>query len=158
MSGGDANDKLIEFFIQQKPGTESQLAENRKYLWNEIVPELQSLYDVSQVELDNGINGDGVQLQIIFDPYRAAELGIDIAKVVNQVAGSADISSGFVDVGRRQFIMRFEGRYDVEQLSGMILDWRDGKPVKMGDLAENQIAPGRKDGFIYQNGNKSFLL
>ncbi|MCP4271192.1 MAG: efflux RND transporter permease subunit [Gammaproteobacteria bacterium] len=155
---GDANDKLIEFFIQQKPGTESQLAENRKYLRDKIVPELQSLYGVSQVELDNGINGDGEQLQIIFDPYRAAELGIDIAKVVNQVAGSADISSGFVDVGRRQFIMRFEGRYDFEQLSGMILDWRDGKPVKMGDLAEIQIAPGRKDGFIYQNGNKSFLL
>ncbi len=155
---GDANDNLIEFFIQQKPGTESQMAENSDYLRDKIVPELQSLYGVSRVELDDGQNGGSAQLQIIFDPYRAAELGIDIARVINKVSGSADISSGFVDVGRRQFIMRFEGRYDFEQLSGMILDWRDGKPVKMGDIAEFKIGSGREDGFIYQNGNKSFRL
>jgi len=155
---GDANDTLIEYFIQQLPGTESQMAENGKYIRDKVVPELQSLYGVSKVDFDDFQGGLGNQLQIIFDPYRAAELGIDIAKISQQIGRSTDISSGFVDVGRRQYILRFEGRYDFEQLSGLILDWRDGKPIKMGDIAEFKIGPGRKDGFIYQNGNKSFRL
>lgn len=155
---GDANDTLIEYFVQQLPGTEDQMAENSKYIRDKIVPELQSLYGVSKVDFDDGQGGGGNQLQIIFDPYRAAELGIDIARVTQKIGRSADISSGFVDVGRRQYILRFEGRYDFEQLSSLILDWREGKPVKMGDIAEFKIGPGREDGFIYQNGNKSFRL
>jgi multidrug efflux pump subunit AcrB len=155
---GDANDTLIEYFVQQLPGTEERMAENSKYLRDKIVPELQSLYGVSKVDLDDGQGGQGNQLQIIFDPYRAAELGIDIARITRQIGQSTNISSGFVDVGRRQYILRFEGRYDFEQLSGLILDWRDGKPIKMGDLATFKIGPGREDGFIYQNGNKSFRL
>ncbi len=155
---GDANDTLIEYFVQQLPGTEDQMAANSQYIRDKIVPELQSLYGVSKVDFDDGQNGQGNQLQIIFDPYRAAELGIDIARVTQQIGRSTDISSGFVDVGRRQYILRFEGRYDFEQLSGLILDWREGKPIKMGDIAEFKIGPGREDGFIYQNGNKSFRL
>ncbi|MCP3673509.1 MAG: efflux RND transporter permease subunit, partial [Gammaproteobacteria bacterium] len=155
---GDANDTLIEYFIQQLPGTESQMAENAKYLRDKVVPELQSLYGVSKVDFDDGMGGQRDQLQIIFDPYRAAELGIDIAKISRQVGRSSDISSGFVDVGKKQYLMRFEGRYDFEQLSEVILDWRDNKPIKMGDIAEFKIGPGRADGFIYQNGNKSFRL
>ncbi|WP_144394432.1 efflux RND transporter permease subunit [Pleionea sediminis] len=156
---GDANDTLIEYFIQQSSdSTAEQRAANTKYLRDDIVPRLQSLYGVSRIEFDDGTGGLGNQLQIIFDPYRAAELGIDIAKVTRQIGQSADISSGFVDVGRRQYIMRYEGRYDYEQLSHLILDWRDGQPVKLGDLAEFNIGPGREDGFIYQNGNRSFRL
>lgn len=155
---GDANDTLIEYFIQQLPGTEDQMRDNSKYIRDQVVPELQSLYGVSKVDFDDGQGGQGEQLQIIFDPYKAAELGIDISNVTRQVGQSADISSGFVDVGRRQYVLRFEGRYDFEQLSDLILDWRDGKPIKMGDIATFKIAPGREDGFIYQNGNKSFRL
>ncbi len=155
---GDANDTLIEYFVQQLPGTESRMVENAKYLRDTIVPELQSLYGVSKIEFDDGRGGQGEQLQIVFDPYRAAELGIDIARVVRQIGQSSDISSGFVDVGRRQFLVRYEGRYDYDQLNELILDWRDGKPIKMGDLAQIKIAQGRVDGFIYQNGNKSFRL
>lgn len=155
---GDANDTLIEYFVQQLPGTEGQLNENAKYLRDKVIPELQSLYGVSKVDFDDGQGGQGNQLQIIFDPYKAADLGIDIAKVTRQVGQSADLSSGFVDVGRRQYIMRFEGRYDFEQLSELILEWRDGKPIKMGDIATFKIGPGREDAFIYQNGNKSFRM
>ncbi len=156
---GDANDTLIEYFIQQKPETsKAEHSKNLKYLRDDIVPRLQSLYGVSRIEFDDGTGGLGNQLQIIFDPYRAAELGIDIARVTQQIGQSADISSGFVDVGRRQYILRYEGRYDFNQLSNLILDWREGQPVKLGDIAEFNIGPGREDGFIYQNGNKSFRL
>ncbi len=155
---GDANDQLIEYYIQQLPGTEDRSSENAKYLRDVIVPELQSLYGVSRISFDDASGGNGDQLQIIFDPYRAAELGIDIARVPDRIGRSADISSGFVDVGRRQYTVRFEGRYDAHELADLILEWRDGLPIKLGDVATVEIGPGRLDGFIYQNGNRAFRV
>lgn len=154
---GDANDQLIEYYVQQLPGTEDRRTENAKYMRDVIVPELQSLYGVASIEFDDGTGG-GEQLQIIFDPYKAAELGIDIARVPGRIGQSADISSGFVDVGRRQYTVRFEGRYDIEELEGLILEWRGGLPITLGNIATVKVAPGRPDGFIYQNGNQAFRL
>lgn len=155
---GDANDQLIEYYIQTLPGYENQAHANTKYLRETIVPELQSLYGVSEIQFDDSSGGQGDQLQIIFDPYKAAEYGIDIARVPARIGQSADISSGFVDVGRKQYTVRFEGRYDVDELDGLILEWRDGIPIKLGDIARVEVGPGRMDGFIYQNGNKAVRL
>ena len=35
----------------------------------------------------------------------------------------------------------------------LILEWRDGKPVHLGDIADVKIARGKKTSFAYQNGN-----
>lgn len=154
---GDANDQLIEYYVQQLPGTEHLARENAKWMRDVIVPELQALYGVSNIDFwDYGGGPD--QLQIVFDPYKAAELGIDIARVPARIGQSADISSGFVNVGRRQYTVRYEGRYDIDELQGLILEWRNGLPITLGDVAEVRVAPGRKDYFIYQNGNPAFRV
>ena len=155
---GDANDILIEYYVQQTDESEKATTENARYLRDIVVPQLQSLYGVSRVELDDFSGAGGQQLQIIFDPYRAAELGIDIARVPARIGRSADISSGFVDVGRRQFSVRYEGRYDADELADLILEWRDGQPIRLGDMARIEIGNGRVDGFSYQNGKKAFRL
>ncbi len=155
---GDANDTLIEYFIQTLPGFESRQKENAKYVRDTILPELQSLYGVSRIDLDDGSNGQGEQLQIIFDPYKAAELGIDIARVPSRIGRTMDISGGFVDVGRRQYTVRFEGKYDPLELENLILEWRGGLPVRLGDIATIEVDYGRRDGFIYQNGNLAFRM
>ena len=155
---GDANDQLIEYYVQQTAGTEERTAENAKYLRDVIKPQLQSLYGVAEIDFQDGFGGQGDQLQIIFDPYRAAELGIDIARVPARIGRSADISSGMVDIGRRQYTVRYEGRYEIDELHDLILEWRDGLPIKLGDIARIEVGPGRADGFIYQNGNRAFQL
>ena len=75
---------------------------------------IESIPGVSNVRINFGSDEE---LQIVFDPTRAAELGIQIPRMA-QVAGSADdVSGGFVDIGRRQYTVRFAGRYSVEQFS-----------------------------------------
>jgi multidrug efflux pump subunit AcrB len=39
---GDANDQLIEYYVEQREGTEEQLIENKRYLRAVIVPECKS--------------------------------------------------------------------------------------------------------------------
>lgn len=155
---GDANDSLIEYFIQQLPNSPYTRLENAAYIRDEIVPQLQSLYGVSKIEFDDGAGGLGEQLQIVFDPYKVAEFGIDLAEASQRIGQSADISGGFVDVGRRQFTLRYKGRYEAEQLNQLILAWREGQPLRLGDVARVQISAPREDGFIYQNGHPAFRL
>ena len=137
---GDANDTLIDFFIQNSADvTPEQKQANSNFMRDVILPELQSLYGVSRIEFDDGNWGDGEQLQIIFDIYRAAELGIDIAQIPALIGRSQDMSSGFVDVGRKQYTVRYEGRYDIEELSNLILEERKGTEIRLGDLATVKV-------------------
>ncbi len=150
---GDANDQLIEYYVQQLDDDETRLAENKRYLREFIVPELRSLYGVGEVDMFDAGGDSSDQLQIIVDPYRAAELGIDLAAASQRIGRSVNISSGAVDVGRRKYTLRIEGRYDADELAGLILEWRDGLPIKLGDLATVRYGPPQREGFIYHNGH-----
>ena len=149
---GDANDQLIEYFVQQLDGDENSLVENKRYLRETIVPELASLYGVSEVDMFDASGNSSDQLQIIVDPYKAAELGVDIARAAERIGRSADISSGVVDVGRRSYTLRVEGRYDVEELADLIVEWRDGVPIRLGEMASVDYGAPQREGFIYHNG------
>ena len=150
---GDANDQLIEYYIQMLDDDPLVLAENKRYLREIVAPELGGLYGVAQVELWDSTGNASEQLQIEIDPYRAAEYGVDIARAAERIGRSANISSGVVDVGRRTYTLRIEGRYDADELAGLILDWRGGLPVRLGDLATVRFGSPRRDGFIYHNGH-----
>ncbi len=149
---GDANDQLIEYYVEQIEGDESDLIRNKRYLREVIRPEIASLYGVSEVGLWDTTGNANDQLQIIIDPYKAADLGIDIARAADRIGRSANISSGSVDVGRRSYTLRVEGRYDADELEGLILEWRGGLPIKLGDVASVQYGPPKREGFIYHNG------
>ena len=62
------------------------------------------------------------------------------------------MSSGAVDVGRRSYTLRIEGRYDADDLHKLILEWRDGLPIRLGDIATVEYGPPERQGFIYHNG------
>jgi multidrug efflux pump subunit AcrB len=68
------------------------------------------------------------------------------------------VSGGFVDVGRRQYTLRFEGRYDPAQFKDLILEWREGRPIRLGDVADVQVARGKKERIAIQNGNPAMAL
>ena len=152
---GDANDQLIEYYIEQIDDDADRLIANKRFLREVIVPELASLYGVAEVEVWDAAGNSRDQLQIIIDPYKAAALGIDIARAAQRIGRSANISSGVVDVGRRSYTLRIEGRYDIDELAGLILEWRDGLPIKLGDLATVRYGAPKREGFIYHNGHEA---
>jgi multidrug efflux pump subunit AcrB len=84
---------------------------------------------------------------------RAAQLGIQIPKMAQQISGAEDVSGGTIDVGKRQYGLEFRGRYSVADLKNLVLEWRDGKPVYLGDIADVHIGRSKATGFAYQDGN-----
>jgi multidrug efflux pump subunit AcrB len=147
---GTANAALTWFFVQKLPGTPGELADYARQVTDIIKPRIESIDGVAGVEI---LAGAPEQLQIVIDPYRAAEYGLTLPDIAARASRSNDTSGGFVDVGRRQYTLRFEGRYDIDQLRNQMLEWRDGRPVRLGDIAEIKVDRGLRRDIVVQNGN-----
>ncbi|MGD8384867.1 MAG: efflux RND transporter permease subunit, partial [Lysobacterales bacterium] len=153
--GGNANQALSWFFVQLLPGTQGPIENYGQFVEDTVKPKLESIDGVAGVQVNAGAPEE---LQITVDPYRAAELGVEMNTIANRMRRTSDVSGGFVDVGRRQYTLRFEGRYDPAQFNNMILEWRDGRPIRLGDVADVRVARGKKNQIAIQNGNPAMSL
>ena len=153
--GGGSNEQLSFFFVQLLPGTEGPIERHRRLVDDVVKPRIESVPGVAQVEVQGGPPDD---VRITLDLARAAALGIGIPDIARQAASATNVSAGQLDVGRRQYSLRYTGRYDAKDLGQLVLAWRDGQPVRLADLATVEMTPPDRQFFSYQNGNPAIGL
>lgn len=153
--GGDSNQNLSFFFVQLLPGTEGPIDRYRRYIEDVVKPRIESVPGVALVEIQGGPPND---VRITVDLARAAALGVGIPDIARQAASATNVSAGQLDVGRRQYSLRYTGRYQAEDLGQLVLAWRDGQPVRLADLAVVELRPPDRTNFAYQNGNPAIGL
>ncbi|NVJ99819.1 MAG: efflux RND transporter permease subunit [Alphaproteobacteria bacterium] len=153
MNGGNpTGETLIYLFTQFREGSALPQDEYVSFIRDEVVPRLESVEGVSRISVEAGA-GFGEQLTVEFDAVRAAELGVNINSIVRLVGRTVDSSGGFLEVGRRRYMLNFQGRYEPDELRAQILEWRDGRPVTLGDIATVEVGPPDAQQVVYQNGN-----
>ena len=153
--GGGSNEALSWFFIQLLPGNNRPIESYDRFVEDVVKARIETVPGVAGVEI---MAGSPEELQIVFDPFRAADLGIQIPQLAAIARSGNDVSGGFVDVGRRQYTLRFAGRYQPEQLEELVLEWRDGRPVRLGDVADISVRKGERNGFNIQNNNPAMAV
>ena len=121
----------------------------------ELEPRLARVPGVAAVQLQSQRQE---QIQIVFDPYRVAALGIPISAISSAVGQSADSSGGYASIGRRQYTVRVVGQHDVEQLGELIIAWNDGRPVQLNEVAEVSLALADGFGVNVRNGYPSYYV
>lgn len=154
---GGGTPALTYFFLQKLPGNNTEIGEYVTFFEDVIRPQLESIPGVSRVRMESG-TGAAEEFQIVFDPYRAAELGIDVTNISRLLGSANDVSGGFVDVGRRKYTLRFQGKYAPEDMGNLILEWREGSPIKLSDIAEVRIQRGDGSNASVQNGNPAISI
>jgi len=157
--GGSDAPALTFFFLQVLPGNEQAIGDYEVFFEDVIRPRLEIIPGVTRVTLGRGGAGAAEEFQIRFDPYKAAEYGIELTSLSRKIgAVMEDTSAGFVDVGRRQYALRFAGRYDPDNLGELVLEWRQGKPVLLKDIADISVQRGDRWGLTVQNGNPAMSI
>jgi len=153
--GGDdnSNDTLSWFFVQLLPGSPGPIERHRRFIEDTVRPRLESIPGVASVTVNAGPS-DNVHITV--DPARAAAQGVGLPDIASRAASPNNVSGGQLDVGRRQYALRFTGRFDPEQLGSLVLSWRDGRPVHLSDVASIDVSPPTRQFFAYQNGNPAF--
>lgn len=159
MGGGDnANETLIYYFVQKMPGTPGILTDHYHYIIEDVIPRIEAIQGVARVDFGGQAEAPQQEVQIIFDPFKMAQYGVTIPTVSGLVGRAQDVTGGFVDDGRRIYTVRYKGRFKPEQFSDLVLEWRDGRPVKLGDVAEVKVQLGRQWQYAFQNGNEAIGL
>ena len=125
--GGNAGETLIYLFLQKLPSNTNKNISLRDFAEQRIRPELEAIPGVAGLDI-NSDRGEEI-IRIEFDPFLAAQLGITLDEIAQNVNRSTDVTGGSVEVGRRNYTLRFEGRFDASQLEQTILAWRDGAPI-----------------------------
>ncbi|MEO0369020.1 MAG: efflux RND transporter permease subunit, partial [Pseudomonadota bacterium] len=149
--GGSSGQTLIYLFVQRD--INSPIAQNELHAFVEknLAAEFENIPGVGSVDVQSA-SGDQI-VRVEFDPFVTAQLGISIDTIVDNINRANNVSGGKVEVGRRDFTLRFEGRYGAEELQQTILTWRDGAPVRLGDVAQIYVGPDDSEGVTYQNGS-----
>ena len=150
-----SNSRAIAWFILKTlPGNERDIASYQDFI-EEVV---QTRFErVPGVALSEVRGGREQEIRITFDPYKAASLDVQLPKVV-QLADSDDVTGGFAEVGKRRYTLRFTGSYDLHTLKDMIIDWRQGSPVMLRDVADVAIHPVDRSSFVIQNGQSAMAV
>jgi len=139
--------------------TEDMAATYQRLMEEVVEPRLARVPGVSRVNLEGGRPRE---VQVSFDPYRLAALGITPQQLAQTVVAARDASAGFVNIGRRNFTVRFTGREPVAALGELIVGWsRDSsgeRPLYLREVAEIKVGHMDANWFSYRNGVPGYYI
>jgi len=152
---GGRSRAIAWFILKPVEGNNREIASYNDFIEDVVQTRFERITGVALSEVRGGREQE---IRITFDPYRAANLGIELPKVAALAGSAKDISAGYAEVGKRRYTLRYAGAYDINDLKNMILDWRDGQPVRLQDVADVEIKMQDRTGFVIQNGNRAMAV
>lgn len=134
---------LIAFPIAQ--GAQANAMQVREYVDYVVRPRLLSVNGVAQVI---PIGGDVRTLRVEPDTARMAQAGVSLTQVETALKGFAsNAGGGFIDLNSREYLIRHIGRtLQIEDLQRVPVDFRNGNPVYLSQIASVRYAPANKRG------------
>jgi len=154
--GGQRTPGAASLLIRALPDNPNKdLASYQKLIEDEVEPRLARIPGVSRVDL---AGERPLELNVVFDAYRAAALGIRVDDIIATISRATDTSGGFADVGRRLYTVRFVGQFEPDSLNELIVGWSDDRPIYLSEVADVEITPRRQDGFTLRNGYPAYYI
>ncbi len=154
--GGNDFSKVIAWFaITLKPGNENPIESYQDFLEDTVITRLDRVPGVART---GAFGGRKHEVRITFDPYKAANIGLDLTAISTELGANANISAGSTEVGRRQYTIRFSGKYEVGSLGDLVLQWRDGKPIRLKDIARIEMVMMDPSSILHMNGGASIAI
>jgi len=155
VGGNNTFTAIAWFAIKPSAENSKDIASYQDYVEEVIQTRLERVPGISQTNAFGGLQSE---LRITFNPYKAAALGLNIPALAATLSNNTDTSGGFNEIGRRKYTLRFSGKYGVEQLREMVLEWRDGKPVLLRDVAEVELTLQDRTGILTLDGEPAIAM
>lgn len=121
-----------------------------------VRPQLRNTPGVTEV---NTIGGFARQIHITPDPAKLVALGFTLHDVVAAVAANnRNVGAGYIERNGQQFLVRAPGQVaDLDAIRDIVLDRRDGVPIRVRDVAQVGEGPELRNGAATQNGREVVL-
>ncbi len=155
VGGNNTFTAIAWFAIKPLEGNDTDIAGYQDYIEEVVQTRIERVHGISKTNAFGGVSNE---LRITFDPYIAASLGLDLPELSSKLSSNSDTSGGFNEVGRRKYTLRFSGKYDAQQLQEMVLDWRDGQPILLKDVAKVELSLQDKTGILTLDGAPAIAM
>lgn len=142
---GEASRPIAWFIIRPMAGNDADITRYNRFLEETVQRRFERIPGVSLSEVRGAMD---TELLITIDAYRAAARNIILPEIAQRIAGMQNISAGDHDIGKRSYSIRYRGKYTPDKLQEMVLVWRDGKAVRLRDIATVTITPKEKNTFV----------
>jgi len=140
-----------------KPGGGRYTAEDLRTLHDWVVrPQLRNVPSVTEV---NSIGGYRKQYAVAPIPARLSGFGLTTADLVEALEkNNANVGAGYVERSGAQYVIRIPGvAKDERDLSGVIVAYRSGIPVRVADVADVSIGSEIRQGAATKDGREVVL-
>lgn len=156
-TAGSEDNPIAWYRIVRTPGNDRPIHTYGKIVEDLIQDRMERVPGIGGV---NVYGGAKPQMRITVDPARMAQYGLTIPEMLTQLrATNASISGGFVDEGKRRYVVRTEGEFEtVAQVSAVVLrtsrDPATGRiaRVTLGDVAAVTLEYEKRQSFLRANG------
>ncbi|HAZ61691.1 MAG TPA: CusA/CzcA family heavy metal efflux RND transporter, partial [Gammaproteobacteria bacterium] len=94
------------------------------------------------------------------DTARMAQFGVSLSQLEQALQGyAANAGGGFIDLNSREYLIRHLGRSNrLEDLAGIAVAWKDGRPILLAQVASVAFAAGLKRGDAGYNGLPAVVI
>jgi len=133
------------------------LMEVRRLVDRDVTNRLLAVPGISQVI---AYGGDVRQYQVLVDPDRLVAFNVSLQEVAEATeAANVNAAGGFLNTPDQELIIRGVGRLDsIEQLQESVVAARDGRPVKLQDVADVQIGAALQRGDGSVGGQRAVVM
>jgi len=141
--------------VPTSPMAGIDMAQYQKVIDDVIEPRLARIQGVSNV---NMASRRPRELRVTFDPHKAASLGISLNQIASTLSSANDVSGGVADVGRRQYTVRFTGKYTPQNLGDMRIGYSQNRPIYLRDVARIEDTLIDQQGMSLRNGKPAYYI
>lgn len=152
----DSGPNVASLYIKTLPDNpEHDLGHYQKLIEDVVKPRFARIPGIGMVNLESHRPRE---LRIIFDPMRAASLGLTLSEISSVIANANDVSAGIANVGKRQYTVRFSGQFNIDNLSEMIIGHSDNRPIYLKDIATAENTLVDRTEFYLRNGQPGYYF
>ncbi len=154
--------EIFMYTIESEPGAvkadgSQYTAQDLRTLHDWVVrPQLRTVPGVTEV---NSVGGYRKEYVVAPHPSRLAGFGLTVDDVIEALeANNGNVGAGYVERSGSQYLIRVPGQaQDERDLSGIIVDSRNGTPIRIADVADVTIGSEIRNGAATKDGQEVVL-
>lgn len=121
-----------------------------------VRPQLRTVKGVADVNVAGGFEK---QIHIEPDPSRMMSFNLTVADIMGALeANNSNVGAGYIERRGEQYLIRSPGQFEnLDDIRRTVLDYREGTPIRVADVAQVSFGQELRNGAATQNGSEVVL-
>ncbi len=149
--------EIYQFEIRADPSSEHSLTDLRTILDWQIAFQLRSVPGVIEV---NTFGGELKTYEVQIDPDKMQNYDISLTQLTSALElNNGNAGGGYIAHNAEQRLIRGEGLVgSLDDIRTIVVDNRDGKPIRIADVARVAFAPMLRQGAVTRDGDREAVV